>query len=296
MKASTLDKRMNVLVAYPYFSNQVRGLIDTMDPDKFRLLIDSGAFSAYNSGVVISLDDYCKFLTEINYERFEAAVHLDVVFDPDATKKNYNEMLDRGFKVCPVFTRGDSFDYFQQLLDDDKYIFVGGVQKGVLAKPFAKKCLEMSKGKRVHYLAFVKPDFINHYRPYSVDSSTWSNSSQYGICNVYRGGGRIRTLNRKDFVKKPAEEVYYWFERLGFDRAFVNRFAMDDAWISRGFTSPDDPKATGLHMFVSIVSYIKYSVDAQNHLGTRIYNAIGSYHHLAMFNQAYQFMIDRGVI
>jgi hypothetical protein len=294
---SQLDKKMNFLVAYPYFSKQMHGLIDQMNPDKFRLIIDSGAFSAYNSGVVINLDDYCTFLKAVDYSRFEASVQLDVVFNPKETKHNYQTMLDRGFNVCPVFTRGDSFDYFNELLEQKRYIFVGGVQQGVLAKPFAKKCLQLSaKDSRVHYLAFVKPDFLNHYRPYSVDSSTWSNSSQYGLCNVYRGGGRIRALNRKHFVKKPSEEIFRMFERMGFDRAFVHRFAKAETWNSRGFTTPHDPKATGLHMFVSVCSYIKYSIDAQNTIGTKIYNAIGSYHHLMMFNQAYQFLTERGVI
>lgn len=290
------DKRMNVLVAYPYYSKQIASIIDQMDPGQFRLIIDSGAFSAFNSGVVISLDDYCRFLEQINYQRFEATVQLDVVFNGEATKKNFEIMRSRGFNVCPVFTRGDDFAYFDQLVARDEYVFVGGVQKGAMAKPFAKKCLERSRGKKVHYLAFVKPDFLNHYRPYSTDSSTWSNSSQYGICNLYRGGGRIRSLNKLDFVKKPSPEIFEWFERLGFDRTFVNRFSQDKTWVSRGFTTPDDPDSTGLHMFVSIVSYLKYSIEAQNEIGTKIYCAIGSAIHLQMFNQAYKFMIDRGVL
>lgn len=54
--------KANILVAFPYFSKQIQKTLDNTDPNDFRLIIDSGAFTAWNLNKEISFDDYCTFL------------------------------------------------------------------------------------------------------------------------------------------------------------------------------------------------------------------------------------------
>lgn len=293
-----LDKKLNILIAYPYFKDSLK-YIDNRDPDSYRLIIDSGAFSAYNCGLNVTLDDYCKFLKQIRYERFEAAVQLDVVFNPEETKLNLIKMRDLGFKVNPVFTRGDDFEYFDKLIEDKEYIFVGGVQGlGSIPRIFAKKCLERSKGSKVHYLAFVRPDWLNHYKPYSCDSSTWSSGARFGKLSIYSGNGRIFTYERKDFINKPDSETIELLKSLGLNMNELKNLSKQNAWKNIMYDKFDKSfkDSSGFIIFVSILSYIKYSISAQNKIGSKIYMAIGDKTYLKYFFYAYDFMIERGVI
>ena len=134
------DTKLNILIAYPYFSNSCRKeLVSTFHPDEYRLIVDSGAFSAYNSGMTIELPKYCEFIDSLKLDipKFDY-VQLDVVFDEEGTIRNYRKMLEDGYDPCPVYTRGSKKEYWQELLDTKKYIFVGGVQGGEGARNY--KC------------------------------------------------------------------------------------------------------------------------------------------------------------
>ena len=103
--------KLYILIAYPYFNNRMYSyLLERRKKyNDFELIIDSGAFTAWNTGINISLDNYCKFLDSISSLEPFHAVQLDVVGNPDETYKNYLNMRDRGYDVMPVFTRGSSF-------------------------------------------------------------------------------------------------------------------------------------------------------------------------------------------
>lgn len=303
MKEFMLDKKMNLLIAYPYFKKDLPTwlrLFDELDPNDFRLIIDSGAFSAYNSGHEVTLDGYCEFLKAIRYERFERAVQLDVVFNPEETQKNLARMRDMGFDVSPVFTRGDDFEYFDQLLEDDQYVFVGGVQSqgrgNTEPMRFAKACMERSHGKKVHYLAFIRSDFLIYYKPYSVDASTWSSSAQFGLLKVYDGKGRIISLNRNHFNTFPKPEHLKMLQSLRLEMAEVRELQRDYKWRNIGYSKLDNPDRFTGNIFYSICSYLHYSIDAQNKIGTRIYNAFAHVWQLDLFIHAHRHLKERKII
>ena len=293
MKTSQSDKKLNLLVAYPYLTDANIELLSKWDRNKYRLIIDSGAFSAFNSGAEIRFEDYCAFLDRIKFLNWDAAVQLDVVFNPKETQINYQRHLDRGDRVCPVFTRGDKWDYMQSLIDNDKYVFVGGVQGGSGAKEFAKYCLERTKGKMIHFLAFVRPDWLIHYRPFSVDSSSWSSSCRFGSLHLYVGDGRIKALERKDFIKRPSNAILNRFAQIGFDYGMVQKLGFSEAWSSRRVGEGNKFET---HIFASICSYIKFSVEAQNKIGTRIYLAMNYDHYTKKLMAAYDMLLEKGLI
>jgi hypothetical protein len=294
---------MNLLIAYPYFKKNTAEwmrLLNTLDPDDYRLIIDSGAFSAYNSGHEVTLDGYCSFLKAIEYSRFERAVQLDVVFKPEETKLNLDIMRDRGFNVSPVFTRGDDFNYFDELLTRDEYVFVGGVQsqgKGN-SEPlrFANECLKRSKGKKVHYLAFIRPDYLIYYKPYSVDASSWSSSAQFGNLMLYDGNGRMRSFDRSHFKTFPKPEIISLMRSLKIEMDEIKELQKLDKWRNKGLSRLDNPDRFTGNIFYSILAFLKYSIDAQNKIGTRIYNAIGHAWQLDLFIHAHRHLKERQVI
>ena len=50
--------KVNILVAFPYFSKAIIKLLDNTDPNIFRLIIDSGAFTAWNTNKPIIFNEY----------------------------------------------------------------------------------------------------------------------------------------------------------------------------------------------------------------------------------------------
>ncbi len=123
--------KLNILVAFPYFSQQVYRFLMDKDPSTFRLIVDSGAFTAWNTGKHISMEDYCKFLKTIPSHWEYKAVQLDVYGNPEQTYTNYLRMLDAGYKdVMPVFTRGDTIERLEEFYSYTDYIMFGGIAIG----------------------------------------------------------------------------------------------------------------------------------------------------------------------
>jgi hypothetical protein len=86
----------NALVSYHYWRNR-----DISALDGFTLIADSGAFSADTQGAVITVADLCAWATEWR-EHFAWVAALDVIGDPVASHRNWEEMRSRGVKAVPT--------------------------------------------------------------------------------------------------------------------------------------------------------------------------------------------------
>ncbi len=90
---------------------------------RIRVMIDSGAFSAYNLGKSIDLDAYCTWLHE-NMGWIDSYINLDKL-DPhnleDGARQgweNYRHMRRRGLRPIPVLHAGENVDWLHRYLDD----------------------------------------------------------------------------------------------------------------------------------------------------------------------------------
>jgi len=88
--------------------------------------LDSGAFSAWKSGKVISLDDYCSFLKERG-DQVTTYAALDVIGDAEASLKNYLKMRERGLDPLPAFHEGEDLSYLQEYAKHTNYIGLGNI-------------------------------------------------------------------------------------------------------------------------------------------------------------------------
>lgn len=299
---SHLDNKLNILIAYPYFTKNMLNTVKRLFPtkDEYRLIVDSGAFSAHNAGMTVSLDEYCKFLDMLKTQdlAIEGCIQLDVIFDGEETRANYKKMVEMGYDPCPIFTRGDDEEYFLELINSDKYVFVGGVQRGINNRNFAKWILEQSKGKKVHLLAFIKPDFLNHYKPYSVDASSWSSTARYGTIGFFNNG-RIKIINKSDFAKPPKKNFLDSCEKLKIPAHAIRKLRFNESWSSFGaldFSITADVPVRGIAQFINTIHWVYYSIMAQNKIDTKIYLAISQSLHLEVVRGAYDHLKRNGVI
>lgn len=196
---------VNVLVAYPYLKGRAVERFEKADPESFRLLVDSGAFTAFNAGTAIDVRDYIAFLRGLSFNPWRYFA-LDVIGNANGTKANYERMLDAGLRPIPVWTEGQSLDEFERLFETSDLVGIGGLVgakgkgHGSTARWRVQEAMKRARGRKVHWLGYARASMIRANKPYSVDTSTWSAGTRYGNLKLYQGNGRFKVF-LSPFVK-----------------------------------------------------------------------------------------------
>ena len=96
-------------------------------PPGARIFLDSGAFSAFMRGAVISLDRYIKYCHKYLHN-IETFVQLDRIGDPETTKRNLATMEAEGLHPIPVFTASASLKELERLCERYEHMALGGLR------------------------------------------------------------------------------------------------------------------------------------------------------------------------
>lgn len=251
---------LNILVAYPYCTEQLLNSLKVKDIE-IRFLLDCGAFTAFFAGKKIELDDYCKFVETCEPKPWRY-FSLDVIGNPDKTAKNFEIMLERGFKPVPIYTPGEdkqAIDYFYSKSD---VVGFGGINNfdGKKRRGYIKGIMNYAKGRKVHLLGFTNIDYIKAYKPYMCDSSSWESGARYGTLRLYVGKGKFMTISKKEFANKPSTKVLNAIRRLGIDPYIMRN---KESWHGGNSYSRTLCAASGVDM----------SVDIEKNIDTKLFLA-----------------------
>jgi len=252
------ERRLNLLVAYPYL-NADQGELIREHGDRTRFVLDSGAFTAWRTGKPVVLDDYCRFIetTKIPIWRYFA---LDVIGDPDGTRRNLDTMLQRGLKPIPVFTRGEDPKHLDELYEVSDVVAVGGLVGTKGNKGFVKGIMRHVGDRKVHWLGFTSPNYVKHFRPFMCDAANWENASRFGVLRLHMGGGHYKGFQRQTFANRPPDEAIRAVRRLGYD---PNVLASEKSW--RGTWSP--------LRLLGAATAIDFVTEVQRNVGTLVFLA-----------------------
>jgi hypothetical protein len=235
------------------------------------VLLDSGAFTAKNTGQIITLDEYCTFLDKWK-DRIFRYLALDVVGDPAATESNLQEMLRQGYKPVPVHVLGDDEKRMDYLFEVSDYVALAGLRrpgKGQCPPEYIKAKMKWAKGRQVHWLGYVRENMFAAFRPYSCDSASWAAAEMYGRMELYLGNGRWQVCmgyTTRDKLRTP--EMAATLKRLGFT--------------SKQFDDPNCWKKARLDgygideymiLIVTADSWVQWVLDIQKRYGTRCFIA-----------------------
>lgn len=279
---------LNILVAFPFFKPKITELLLQQRPESYRLLVDSGAFSAHNSGVPIELDDYCAFLDELAESGLSfKAVQLDVIGDPKATWKNFVTMKKRGYDVLPVFTRGASERDLERMYGEADYVLVGGMVGHNDNHRFLKWLMPRVAKRKTHWLGFTKPDLIKAYRPTSVDSTSWNGAVVRGGTQVYLRGGRMPTFTREKFLPKLSDSLFRrQLERCGLDEQDVRSLWSRSNWMS----------VTSMAGRLCVNSAIIRASEIEKNVHTRVYLACNAWKDVELLFERRNDLWQRGLL
>lgn len=173
--------------------------------DSINLMIDSGAFSAFNNKgfEFVTLDNYCRFIE--NVEDFvEKYVMLDVIGNSAKSKENYKGMLSRGLNPMFVVTMFDNdFEFVKEAVSHNRHVCVAGgatVKNDWLIQRYQRVMRACNNEALIHGLAFVTFPRMMQCRLASVDSSSWHvGASKYGDTGFFDEKG-IHSYNQRKLI------------------------------------------------------------------------------------------------
>ena len=181
-------------------------LLDKFHKHYVGLIMDSGAFSAWNQdGVVIDADEYVKYcLSEPYLDKYDYFVALDKIpvnyKDAQSCKESAEESLTKYLKmrdafrkagvdvgrIIPVYHQGEEMSYLRKLLDMEvPYIGLSPSNEGRNKTPqkreFLDSCYDvcMKNGKpraQFHAFGLSSMPLIREFKDllYSADAKTWA--------------------------------------------------------------------------------------------------------------------------
>jgi hypothetical protein len=200
-----------LLVSYYY-----RKTFDNMKDDiHFRdWVLDSGAFSAHNSGKTIDLQefiDYCLAAQEAD-EKLTQVFGLDVIGDPEASMRNCEEMVRQGVDATPTFHMGSPWEALEEF---KKYprIALGGMvgRPGNLKKDWLEQAFARLWPKRIHAFGVASRDVLMTYPFHSADASNWEIAPcAFGTWKTY---GKNFKIKGGDINLQPEIKRYLTLEK-----------------------------------------------------------------------------------
>jgi hypothetical protein len=160
-----------------------------------KLMVDSGAYSAFKQGVQIPLADYAVFL-EANDPYVDTAVNLDVIpgswgLSPEESAQqgwsNLKELECRGHHVIPVFHQGEDLYWLEKYRDEYPYIGISPCKShGQATRRWLGECFETlakrgaGQSIKTHAFGMTNFDWLAEFPWYSCDSSTWRSVGSFG--------------------------------------------------------------------------------------------------------------------
>jgi hypothetical protein len=268
--------KIDLLFSHAHLTDKFRAVVFGMS-DLINILIDSGAFSAYNSGKEIKIEEYTDVCLKQYHGRVWQYIMLDKIANPKVSKENLSYMLDKGCLPMPVFVAGEDFSYVQELVKINEFICVGGGQAGTdsYSRHRYQKTFRASGCKaKIHALGFLRWPDIYQLPIFSGDSCAFSNGAMYGHLSIYDRRKGIRNLLsciNKKLEKHPRE----LFKELTVENR--RYFANCNIDIEKGIRNNlFGSRAISVVSHGAVNSYLSFSDDAKKYYKRRVFLAVST--------------------
>lgn len=203
-----VDTHLNILISFAYMTNDAfcRKVRQLVEQKRINVMIDSGAFTKHNAKgdfSHINLDGYCRFLEQ--YGNFsEKYVMLDVVGNAEASRCNYEIMIQRGLLPMFVMTMFDKdYGYMRDAVSRNPHICVAGgvTTKGTwILKRFQDIYKHSDQKALIHGLGYVTYPRMLQLPLYSVDSSSWKAASlRFGSLQYFDNG--LKAISYREVIR-----------------------------------------------------------------------------------------------
>lgn len=157
-----------------------------------RLMIDSGAFTAYKFGTVVKLESYAQWLEDFIpvLGMVDSYSNLDVIRNPRVTARNQRVMEALGLRPFPVWHAGSPYSVLEQLVEQYPYVAIGGTASSHTSTlthlKLMERCFKTANGRSVfHLFGQARWGVLKEFPFYSADSTTWKQHVRFGAGALY---------------------------------------------------------------------------------------------------------------
>lgn len=178
-----------------------------------KIMIDSGAFSAWNSGKTIDLEAYLKFCKTLPDEVFK--INMDVIPKTGSTQQEKLKCIQQSFdnylylkkhlkNVLPVHHYGEDIVWAKKMLDETDYICISpanDTHENIKRQYFNYVFNELELDTKVHVLGYSSIEGLELYPFTSVDSISYKRTHMHGQVSFERSDGTIIDMDISDYAK-----------------------------------------------------------------------------------------------
>ena len=182
--------------------NLIRSYDDTV------IMLDSGAFSAWNSGRTIDINAYMTYIQDNNIDIY---FNLDVIGDFEATMVNQRIMEQAGLHPIPVYHYGEPLENLDYLVEQGyTYIGLGGTvgKSTQVRQQFFDEVFQRHPNIDYHALGVTARELVENYNWYSVDSTKWLTPFKYK--RVITADGRSHASDIEDSRERFRASLDYF--------------------------------------------------------------------------------------
>lgn len=174
-----------------------------------RIMIDSGAYSAYTREETIDLDAYIAYVHALVKRLPEVVyINLDVIDNPKASYDNWRVMCKAGLKPIPVFHLSSPTKWLAAYIDKTDYIALGGPKK-ILGQHGMRRVdhlweqfmigADRKPTVKVHGLGYTTFTHMKRWPWYSLDSTSALQCAIWGGIWVPRKTAGVWDYGRAPF-------------------------------------------------------------------------------------------------
>lgn len=185
------------LLSYAYQNEKEHAIIwNPAINGKCRVIIDSGAFTAYTTGKTIRKEEYLEWATEFQKrwgDKLQSLhfMNLDVIGDAEKSEENLHWFESKGFNPIPIITTGASEKEIRRTIQNYDYFAVGGIvasdnREFVIARLnqiyrlWLDEYRKTGRMVKTHLLGVTSFWALSKYPAYSADSSSWTAPLRFG--------------------------------------------------------------------------------------------------------------------
>jgi hypothetical protein len=187
-------------------------------------MLDSGAFSAHNSGKTIQLSDYITHYRSVlaTDPTLREIIALDVIGSAKGSLANSIAMRDAGLNVIPVFHFGDDWAILDEYCSGWSKVGLscrfGESKKESLG--FYSKAFERHWPKRFHSFGWIEETMLGRFPFHSADSSSWEMGprafgrwKKFGACSM-RGGRQNLRAQVEEYLNTEQRLAWRWAKEM----------------------------------------------------------------------------------
>ena len=204
------DKKRHYLLS---FATSSRHFEDFYQDGKNTIMIDSGAFSAWNSGKEIDREEYLSYCKKLPDEVFK--INLDVIPKTGSSQEEKLKCIEESFEnyiylskylknVLPVHHYGEDIKWIHKMLDETDYVCISpanDTHENIKRKYFKYLFSQIPLSTKTHALGYSSVSGCEMFPFYSVDSISHKATHMHGHVLYKRSDGSFIFLDISDYAK-----------------------------------------------------------------------------------------------